>query len=146
LIWPGLNVDKAWVDAAEQAEMRSRAKLQDPGKTPMTLVARELFDILRQKIVEMDGDIIELAEENSVSYHGPSFFLEVLPRKNRLTLLLALDYNEVDDASGIARDASEHKFFVNAKYEGGVHCSVWVPEDIDKAIPLIRQARGLDRI
>jgi len=42
-----------------------------------------------------------------------------LPRKNRITLLLALDFNEVDDPSGIAGDASEHKFFANAEYEGG---------------------------
>jgi hypothetical protein len=67
---------------------------------------------------------IELAEEKSVSYHAPAFFLEVLPRKNRITLLLDLDINEVDDPSGIAEDTSQHKFFVNAVYEGGVYVPV----------------------
>jgi predicted transport protein len=81
-----------------------------------------------------------------VSYHGPAFFLEVLPRKTRLTLLLPLDFNEVDDPSEAAEDASEHKFFVNAEYEGGVYFPIWVPDDIEKALPAIRQARELARV
>jgi len=145
-IWPSLVVDKALIGAAEQAEMRSLAKQQDTGKVPMSVAARSVFDLLRTKVREIDDEIIELAERKSVSYHGPAFFLEVLPRKNRITLLLALDFNEVDDPSGAAKDASEHKFFVNAEYEGGVYFSIWVPEDIEKALPAIRQARELARV
>ena len=145
-VWPGLVVDKALVRAAEQAEMRSLAKQQDTATVPMTAAARSLFDLLRTKILEIDDEIFEMAEQKSVSYHGPAFFLEVLPRKSRITLLLALDFNEVDDPSGIAEDASEYKFFVNAEYEGGVHFSIWVPEHIDRALPLIRQARELARV
>jgi predicted transport protein len=145
-IWPMLVVDKALIDAAEEADKRSVAKQQDTGKVPMSTAARGLFDLLRAKVLEIDGDIIELAEGKSVSYHGPTFFLEVLPRKNRITLLLALDFNEADDASGFVQDASQHKFFVNAEYEGGVHCAIWGPEDIEKAIPIIRQAREMARI
>jgi predicted transport protein len=145
-IWPSLVVDKAVIDAAEAAEMRSLAEQQDTGNVPMSAAARSLFDLLREKVLEIDGDIIELAERKSVSYHGPTFFLEVLPRKNRITLLLALDFNEIDDPSGIAKDTSEHKFFVNAEYEGGVYFSIWVAEDIEKALPVVRQARELARI
>jgi predicted transport protein len=112
----------------------------------MSAAARSIFDLLRTKVTEIDDEVIELAERKSVSYHGTAFFLEVLPRKNRITLLLALDFNEVDDPSGAAKDASEHKFFVNAEYEGGVHFSIWEPEDIEKAMPAIRQARELARV
>jgi predicted transport protein len=52
----------------------------------MSSAARALFELLRAKVLEIDGDIIELAEGKSVGYHGPTFFLEALPRKNRLTL------------------------------------------------------------
>jgi len=142
-IWQGLIIDKALIDAADQAEMRSRAKRRDAWKVPMSLAARSLFEVLRTKVLEMDGDIIELAEQKSVSYHGPTFFLEVLPRKNRINLLLALEYNEVDDPTGMARDASQRKFFVNAVYEGGVNVAIDSPEDIVRALPMIRQAREL---
>lgn len=146
LIWPNLEVDKALIDAAAQAEVRSRAKQQDTATTPMSTTARSLFDLFRKEFMEGDADIVELAERKSVSYHGPAFFLEVLPRKNRITLLLALDFNEVDDPAGIAADATEHKFFANAEYEGGVYCSIWAPEDIEKALPMVRQARELARV
>ena len=67
--------------------------------------------------------------------------MEVLPRKNRINLLLALDFNEVEDPHGIARDASEWKFFFYAQYQAGVYIPIQEADDITKALPMIRQAR-----
>ncbi len=55
-------------------------------------------------------------------------------------LLLPLDFNEVDDASGVAQDASERKFFVNATYEGGVCVRIRDASDIEAAVALVRHA------
>lgn len=145
LIWPLLVVDKTLVEAAKKAEMLEIAKRRDITKVPMSAAARSLFDILRSKILAIDGEIIELAERKSVSYHAPPFFLEVLPRKDRLTLLLALDFNEVDDPAGIAKDASERKFFMNAVYDGGVSVPILGESDITRALPLVLRARELAR-
>jgi len=139
-IWPPLAVDKALIEAAKQEEMQALAKRRDVAKVPMSQKARSLFELLRARIRDIDGDIIELAEKRSVTYHGPAFFLEVLPRKNKINLLLALDFNEVHDPSGIARDASQRKFFFYAQYGGGVNVPIREPEDIDKAMPMVRQA------
>ena len=76
-----------------------------------------------------------------MSYHGPGFILEVLPRKNRLGLLLPLEFNEIEDPSGTAEDTSQWKFLVNAVYEGGVYVRVQSEADMDKALPMIRLAR-----
>ena len=108
----------------------------------MSAEARALFEELRTRVKALDNDVLELAEPNSVSYHGPAFFLEVLPRRKKLTLLLALDFNEVDDPSGFAKDATEKKFFVHARHEGGVSLSVWNAGDIESALPFIRQAHA----
>lgn len=35
--------------------------------------ARSLFEILGSTILEIDTDVIELAEAKSVSYHAPNF-------------------------------------------------------------------------
>ena len=86
---------------------------------------------------------VALAESKSVSFHAPNFFLEVLPRKHRLTLLLPLDFSEIDDPTGIAEDATEWKFFFYAKYEGGVSIKIKEAGDIEHAIPIIRQAYSL---
>jgi predicted transport protein len=143
IIWPTLEVDKRLLDEVVEGDLRAKALRRDPDKVKMTPKARELFASLQARIREMDEDVIELAEQSSVSYHGPSFFLEVVPRKHRLNLLLALDYNEVEDPMGIARDASEKAFFVNAVYECGVYVLARELTDLDEAMRLIRQAHAL---
>ena len=138
--WPPLRVDKTLVDAADHSEMRKLAARQDLTKIRMTADAKALYEALRAQVMTIGTDILELAEPNSISYHGPAFFLEVLPRAHKLTLLLALDFNEVDDPSGLAKDATEKKFFVHASHEGGVSMSIWDSDAIEKALPVIRQA------
>ena len=142
-IWPQVAVDPVLVQAAELEDMRQRAKRRDIGKVQMTEVARELFEQLRALVLGIDSNIIEIAEPRSVSYHGPEFFLEVLLRKNSINLLLALDFNEAEDPHGIAKDTLQRKFFVHAAYEGGVDIPIWSLEDIEKAVPIIRQAHAL---
>ena len=142
-IWPPLEVDVTLVQAAELEDMRQRANRRDVNKVQMTEIARDLFSQLRQVVLDIDSDIIELAEPRSVSYHSPDFFLEVLPRTNRINLILAIDFNEAEDPNGIAKDTSQRKFFVHAQYEGGVNIPIWSAGDIELALPLIRQAHAL---
>lgn len=139
-IWPVLQVDPALVEKAKQAELRELARRRDVAKVPMSTPARALFEQLREQIKQIDPAILELAEVKSVSYHGPGFFLEVLPRKQRLSLLLPLDHAEIDDPHGLAQDATEWKFVVNAKHEGGVLLRIKDADQIDHAMPIIRQA------
>jgi predicted transport protein len=109
----------------------------------MTPAARDLFQELREKVLMLDAGIIELAEEKSVSYHGPAFFLEVLPRKDRIGLLLPVEFNEIEDPYGIADDTSKWKFLVNAVYNGGVYIRVKSRGDVEKALPMVRLAREI---
>ncbi len=139
-IWPGLSVSQSLIDAANHRELRDLAARRDVGKVKMSAEARTLFEQLRARISELDSDVLELAEPNSVSYHGPAFFLEVLPRRYSLNLLLALDFNEIDDPSGLAQDATQWKFLVHARHEGGVSLTVGNADAIESALPLIRQA------
>jgi predicted transport protein len=141
-IWGPLSVAQSLIDAADHSEKRKLAARQDVSRIKMSGEARSLFEELRARVKAIDSDILELAEPNSISYHGPAFFLEVLPRRYKLTLLLALDFNEVDDPSGLAKDASERKFFVHARHEGGVSVTIWDKTAIENALPLIRQAHA----
>ncbi|MFO1159326.1 MAG: DUF262 and DUF1524 domain-containing protein [Reyranellaceae bacterium] len=145
-LWPALTVDKELVDRAREAEIRETAQKHDVSRVSMSPTARALFDVLRKGVRGLDADIFEIAERKSVSYHGPSFFLEVLPRKKGIGLLLPLEFNEVDDASGFAEDTSQWKFFVNAQHEGGVYIAIRDEADIEKALPMIRVAREVGRV
>jgi uncharacterized protein with ParB-like and HNH nuclease domain/predicted transport protein len=139
-VWSPLVVSQEQIDTAKRAERRELAFKTDTTKIKMSAEARALFEKLRPKVLEIDNDILELAETNSVSYYGNTFFLEVLPRRYKLTLLLALDFNEIDDPTGLIQDAAEWKFFVYAKHEGGAHLSVSDDATIGAALPFIRQA------
>ena len=141
-VWPALSVAQSLIDEANHLEMRDLAAKRDVEKTKMSEEARSLFEKLRAPILALDTNVLELAELNSVSYHGPEFFLEVLPRRYSLTLLLALDFNEVDDPSGRAQDAAQRTFFINARHEGGVSLRIRDADAITAAIPLIRQAHA----
>jgi predicted transport protein len=66
----------------------------------------------------------------------------VLPRRYRISLLLALDFDEIDDPLGLAQDASQWKFLVNARHEGGVLLNLSSIAEIDSVIPLIKQAHA----
>jgi hypothetical protein len=59
----------------------------------------------------------------------------VLPRRYSLTLLLPLDFNEIDDPHEIAEDATQWKFFVHAQHQGGVSISVDDSGVIEMALP-----------
>jgi DNA invertase Pin-like site-specific DNA recombinase/predicted transport protein len=142
-IWPTLEVDSAAIEKAKQAELRELAERRDVAKVPMSAAARELFETLRPRIHEVDPAILELAESKSVSYHAPGFFLEVLPRKHKLLLLLPLDHSEIEDPHGLSEDATEWKFLFYAKHEGGVLLRIKDEQDIEHAMPIIRQAYSL---
>jgi predicted transport protein len=143
--WPPLSVPRSLIDAANQEEMRKQAARRDIAKVEMSTEASALFQELRTHVLALDSNILELAEPKSVSYHGPAFFLEILPRRYSLTLLLALDFNEIDDPSGLAQDATQWKFFINARHEGGVSARVDDFPAIERSLPLIRQAHTASR-
>jgi predicted transport protein len=139
-VWPALSVPQSHIDAAKAAEMREWASRRDVGTVRMSEEARALFNELRTQVRGLGPNVLEVAETNSVSYHGPDFFLEVLPRRRRLTLLLPLDFNEIDDPMGLAQDATQWKFFVHARYEGGVLVRIGDLDAIVSAMPFVRQA------
>ena len=139
-VWPALHVESDLISAADQRKMREQAARQDASTLAMSPEARALFDGLRSQVSEFDNNTIEIAEGKSISYHSPTFFLEVLPRRYSLTLLLPLDFNQIDDPHNVAQDATQWQFFQNAKYEGGVFISLRHEHEIQLALPLIRQA------
>ena len=75
-IWPPLIVDSVLIDAAKQEEMRNLARRRDVTSVEMSSRARELFDLIRTNIQDIDEDIIELAEAevSQLSRTGRSFW------------------------------------------------------------------------
>ncbi|MCA9774981.1 MAG: hypothetical protein KC466_21355, partial [Myxococcales bacterium] len=87
--------------------------------------------------------VIEMAEGRSVSYHDPEFFLEVIPRKRGLSLLIGIDHSEVDGPDETVRDTANYSFVTNASYQGGVLINLRSEAQLDLAMRVIIGAHAL---
>jgi predicted transport protein len=139
-VWPALVADAAAMKEATQAKLRRRGSKGNIDGLKLSEVASSLFKLLRERINDLCPDVTEMIEGQSISYHGPVFFLEVLPRKNKLSLLLPLEYEQITDPSGIAADAAEWKFLIHAQHSGGVLLGVKTPSDIEASMSFIKQS------
>ena len=139
-IWPALLVDMAAVKAAELEERKAQAAKYSLDKLEFDTESKALFDTLRPQILALGEDVIELCGAKSVTYRVYDFFVEVMPRKRRLLLILNLDFADCDDPSGIASDATEWAFITNASEEGGTLFTLEASARINEAMHVIRQS------
>lgn len=142
-LWPALDADLQVIQEMEAAEKRDLAKRRDVKEVPMTKEALMLFNGLRQELSSAFPSLIEMAEKRSVSYHDMDFFVEVIPRKYHLSLLVALDYNEVADDEGYVQDTADFRFITHSNYDAGIMIYVEEEDDIEWAMGYISQAHAL---
>jgi predicted transport protein len=95
---------------------------------------------LQPQLQALGNDVVQLCTGTSVTYRVYDFFVEVIPRKHRLTLLINLAFGDCNDPSGKARDATEAAFVTNATETGGVLYTIKDATDIPAAINIVRQA------
>lgn len=127
----------------EREELKARAASRCLDKVVMTDEAKALFNTLRERIKVNFPEVIEMAEVKSVSYHDPDFFLEVIPRKRGLGLLIGIDYNEVDGQDETVQDTANYSFVMNASYQGGVLINVRDQDQLNQAMQVIARAHTL---
>ena len=140
-IWCPMQIDAASV---RQAKLK-RIKEEAAGYSQESLSIdgeglKLLFEAIRKEILNTGADIVEIFRPKSVTYRVFDYFVEVIPRKQHLTLLLNMDFEDCDDPSQKGRDASNKAFITNASEEGGVLFDVWSSDDIPAATHLLKQA------
>jgi uncharacterized protein with ParB-like and HNH nuclease domain/predicted transport protein len=139
-IWPGLSVDMDAVRAAEMEERRAAAaqyKIESVGFDPE---ARALFDAIRPHLLTLGDDVVELCGARSVVYRVFDHFLEVLPRTRYILLLINIDFDDIDDPSSLARDASDYAFIANASESGDVIFTLRDAAQVQAALHVVQQA------
>jgi uncharacterized protein with ParB-like and HNH nuclease domain/predicted transport protein len=139
-IWPALAVDMAAVKAAELEDLKAQAAKYSLDALEFDAEARKLFDMLRPQVLAIGDDVVELCGAKSVTYRVYDFFVEVLPRKRHLLLVLNLDFEECNDPTQRAFDATEYAFITNASESGGTGFSLEDGLQIASAVSVIRQA------
>jgi predicted transport protein len=141
--WPRLDADEEVIRAMELEELKAKAQRRSISQVQMSAAATSLFEALRTQLQVAFPNVIEAAEHKSISYHDPEFFLEVIPRKHGLVLVVDLDFNEVEADDGLAEDASDRSFVMYASHQGGVLVHLRNPTQIDRAMAIVAQARTL---
>lgn len=139
-VWPGLSVDMDAVRAAELDERRATAAQFTVESVGFDPEARALFDAIRPHLLAFGDDVVELCGAKSVVYRVFDHFLEVLPRSRRVLLLVNMDFDDIDDPSGLARDASDYAFITNASESGDVLFSLQDTAQLHAALHLVQQA------
>lgn len=141
-VWKPLVVTDAMLRTSKQEELRRRAADRDADNVPMTDEARALFAAIRPRLRALHPDVIEVAEANSIVYYAPDgdYFVELLPRKYRLILLLDLEPNECVVRDQFVRSASDRKFLVHASQDGGTLYRLRNLAQVEVAMKLARQA------
>lgn len=142
-VWPRLDADTKMIREMEREELKARAASRCLDKVVMTDEAKALFNALRDRIKADFPEVIEMAEAKSVSYHDPDFFLEVIPRKRGLGLLIGIDYNEVDGQDETVQDTANYSFVMNASYQGGILINLRDLDQLKQAMQVIARAHTL---
>ena len=95
-----------------------------------------LFGELRPRVLGLDRSIAEDFTKFYIAYKSTTNFVDVVPQKNRLKLLLNMRFSELDDPRGWCRDVTDLGRWGNGDVE--VHLSA--VEQIEYVMFLVRQA------
>ena len=141
-IWPHHNADERLVIAEEIRELRTRSAARKADSINMDGSAADILYGIRDAIREL-GEAIEIVEGNSLCFYdaqSASFFAETLPMTGYVRILLPIDFEEIDDPEGVAKDVTAWKFLPNVTHRDcGVFVDIGSQQSIPRAVALVRQ-------
>lgn len=108
----------------------------------VTEATRELYEELKNRILEL-GDIDIDPKKMYIAFKGKTNIVDVTFTKtiDKLNVMLNLKKGHLDDPEGITKDATQFGHWGNGDYR----IVISSPEDIDRAMPLIRQSFEINK-
>lgn len=140
-IWPHHEADAESIQTADIRDLRERAAERNTSALEMNDAVRRMLDGILSSVRGL-ADVIEVVERKSVSCYGPDFFVELMPMRRSVRVILPLQFSEVEIPEGVtAYDASTWKFVVNRVHtDSDLIVEVWDEAKVERVIPIIRQA------
>lgn len=99
-------------------------------------LTRDLFDALREEVLVLDPCVTEQFLKLYIAYKAETNFVDVVPQKNRLRLSLNMQFHELHDSRGLAKDISNVGRWGNGDVEIGLNKA----EELPYVMGLVRQA------
>ena len=97
---------------------------------------RDLFEIFRKDVLALDPCVTEEFLKLYVAYKAETNFVDIVPQKSRLRLSLNMQFHELHDPKGLAKDVTNLGRWGN----GDVEVSLSKPEELPYVMGLVRQA------
>lgn len=140
-VWPHHQANADRVRVEEVKELRERAAIRDSSSLKMSDAVRGLLNATEQKVAEL-GDVIPVIERTSICCYVPEFFVEILPMRHSIRLILPLEFDEVEVPDSLyAADTTDWKFVPKRVHtECTMLVGVWSIEQLEDAMPIVRQA------
>lgn len=95
-----------------------------------------IYRNLRSRLLELDPAVTETFRKLYVQFLAETTFVSVIPRTDRLRLVLNMPFPELQDARGMCRDVTE----IGHWSTGDVDLDVMPDSDISYVVGLVRQA------
>jgi uncharacterized protein with ParB-like and HNH nuclease domain/predicted transport protein len=96
----------------------------------------ELFRELRMRIMNLDSSVKEEFTKLYIAYKNSTNFVDIIPQKNRLRLILNMPFGEVNDPKRLCKDITTVGHHGNGDLEVGIESLA----EIDYIMFLIRQS------
>ena len=97
---------------------------------------RQLFDTFRNEVLKLDSCISEEILKTYIAYKAETNFADVLPQKSKLKLWLNIQFHELHDHKGMAKDVTN----IGHSGNGDAEVILNTLQEIPYVIGLVRQA------
>ena len=138
-VWPAPSLPVEILDSyrPKKTDKDAGYSLEDHKFLTEGGTTRELFELLRREVLALDPDVItEEIMKYYIAYKAETNFVNAIPQATRLTLTINMDFHELHDPRGIAKDVTDRRYIG----PGNVQIVEWSAEDLPYVIGLVRQA------
>lgn len=134
-VWQAPKLDDAVLDAYKTKQASTGYTIDDHPHLSSGIM-RDVFDALRQAVLEIDPCVNEEFLKLYVAYKAETNFLDVVPQAKRLRLSLNMPFHEIDDPKELCKDVSNIGRWGNGDVEIGLASK----DDLPYVMSLIRQS------
>lgn len=136
-VWPAPSLPASVLETFRQKTAPAAGyALTDHPQLDAGSPMRPLFDEFRMRVLALNSCVSEEILKRYIAYKAETNFVDVIPLRSRLSLVLNMKFHELHDPRGIARDVTNLSRWGN----GDVEIPVADVQDLPYVIGLVRQA------